>query len=477
MIIRSTILASLVAASIATSACSRPNEPEEAPRESVEVAEAWSAGAGTQGEVQNNWLATFNDQTLIALVNEAMEHNADLGLAAARTAEARARAIKAGANLKPTVDLALGGGASGGSSGSSSNTFSGGLQFNWEIDVWDRLGSAEQAATLDAVAAEADLRAARQSIAAQVATAWFLAITTQRTVKLSTSIVESYQSTLNAVQTRADAGQAQPMDLELAKAELATNQAKLASDKGAFDDAVRSLEVLVGRYPKAELDVATALPALPPPAPAGLPSDLLERRPDIVAADRRVAAAFNSVQSAKAAKMPRFAITADGGFASGSVDPGSAIWSLGANLVGPLIDGGRLDAEVQITEAQQQAALANYVKVAQDALNEVETALAGESVIRSRLGFIESSTAEFGKAAEIAQKQFDAGVSDVLNLNQVLRQSFQSETQLLALQGEQLIQRVILHASLGGDFGEERVVEGTDGATDGTEAAGESSQP
>jgi outer membrane protein TolC len=251
------------------------------------------------------------------------------------------------------------------------------------------------------------------------------------------------------------------MDLELARAELATSKAKLAADQGAFDDAIRSLEVLVGRYPKAELEVATTLPALPPPAPAGLPSDLLERRPDVVAADRRVAAAFNAVQSTKAARLPRVAITAGGGVASGSLsaltNPASLAWNIGANLVGPLIDGGRLDAEVEITEAQQQTALANYVKVAQTALLDVETALSGETVIRSRLGFVESSTTEFGKAADIARKQFDAGVSDVLRLNQILRQSFQAEAQLVALQGEQLIQRVMLHAALGGDFGDDRI--------------------
>ena len=396
----------------------------------VPLSKQWAQSQGTAQDVTDNWIASFNDERLNILVAEALQHNSDLKIAIANLQEARANAKASGAQLKPTVDLALGGGRSG-SNNTSGNNADAGLQLQWELDLWGRLSNQAQSAALSAQAAEADLRAARQSLVASVAEAYFLATTSKQLLALSVGIEASHQKTMDVVTVQAKAGTAKPMDLELAKAEHQQAQANLAQDQLALRDALRALESLLGRYPKAESDVPQQFPSLPASPSTGLPSSLLERRPDIVAADRRVAAAFKASNAARAAQLPRFSFSAGVGGTgqnlSDALNPNNSIWNLGANLLTPLIDGGRIDAQIEIKEAQQQQALASYVKVALNALREVEQSIDNESTLSKRLGFIDSSTKELIKAGNIAKTQYESGLTNVLTLNQVLRQQYQAE--------------------------------------------------
>ena len=448
--------AALISALVLVTACNDNRALEPAKNtDRLPLAAQWSQSATHAKDVTGNWISSFDDQQLNTLVSEALEHNADLKIAIANLQEARANAKASGAQLKPTVDLALGGGRSGNEL-ASTNSADAGLQFQWELDLWGRLSDQAQAATLSAQAAEADLRAARQSLAAAVAEAYFLANTSKQLVALSQRIKASYKKSIDVVSVQAKAGTAKPMDLELAKADYQQAQANLAQDELALRDALRALEFLLGRYPKAEDELPSTLPQVPAAPSTGLPSELLERRPDIVAADRRVAAAFKSSNAARAARLPRFSFSAtlagSGQNLSDALNPSNSIWNLGANLLTPLIDAGRIDAQIEVKDAQQQKVLAAYVKVALNALKEVEQSIDKEKTLAKRLGFITSSTNELIKAGNIAQKQYESGLTNILSLNQVLRQQYQSEKSLVALKGEQLRERIRLHLALGGDF-------------------------
>jgi outer membrane protein, multidrug efflux system len=225
--------------------------------------------------------------------------------------------------------------------------------------------------------------------------------------------------------------------------------------KSGRENAARSLQVLLGRYPSAELTIAAKLPELPPPPPAGLPSQLMERRPDLVAATRRVASAFNQVESAKAARLPRLAITANGGALSQdfkSLSLNDVFWNLGANLMGPIFDGGRLKEQVVIETAKQDEALALYGKAALEAFRQVETALAETRRLITRVDLLAAAEKDQNEAERLTKERFDAGAIDQLTLILVQERALKARLARVAIQVEALTNRINLHLALGGGF-------------------------
>ncbi len=211
------------------------------------------------------------------------------------------------------------------------------------------------------------------------------------------------------------------VDLNVSRADVARAQERVARNQGNLEEAVRSLEVLLGRYPAAELNVANQLAPMPGPVPAGLPSELLERRPDLVARDRQVAAAFNRAQAARAARLPSLSLTGVLGGASSSLlnllNPSNIAWSLGANLLAPIFDGGRHQADVDISTAQQEQALAAYASTALKAFQEVETAIANEQILQVREDHLTSVVGELAEAVRITELRYNEGEIDLLSLN------------------------------------------------------------
>jgi len=195
------------------------------------------------------------------------------------------------------------------------------------------------------------------------------------------------------------------------------------------------------------------LPSVPP---VGIPSEVLERRPDVVAADRRVAAAFGRVGSAKAAKLPRIALTAGGGQASGDLsnlfDPANLVWNLGANLLGPLFDGGEREAQVRIAQAAEREALASWVKTAQRAFLEVETALANERVLRLREGELRDAEVRLLRARDAGEARYGTGEATILEVDQLHANHAAAAKTLLQVRQELFQQRINLHLALGGSF-------------------------
>ena len=407
--------------------------------------------------MDDGWLASFQDPRLSWLVEEALRNNRDLRGSAAKVAEAEARARQAGAALLPTIDLSAGSTGSGTvNAGGIRSNVNLGIKVSWEVDLWGRLRSATRAEVLDAVAAAADFKFARQSLAAQVAESWFVTVGNKLQLALEENRLVIERGTQDVVRARVDAGAVSQVDLNVARADVARAQESVARNHGNLTEAVRSLEVLLGRYPAAELQIANALPPIPNPAPAGLPSEILERRPDLIARDRQVAAAFNRTQSARAARLPRLALTSEIGGASRSLgnilNPSHVAWTVGGNLLAPIFDGGRRLAEVEIRTAQQEQALAAYAGTALTAFQEVETALTNERVLHVREERLTMVVGELGQAVRLTQLRYNAGDVDLLSLNQVKRQYFTARNDLLQVQVERLKQRVNLHLALGGSF-------------------------
>jgi len=451
------------------SACASPKPSptveevvEQALPETTEIAQSFTqvpswSDVIAAGAVKDGWLKTFGDAELEKIVTEALQNNRELAVASANLDAAAALATQAGARLIPAVNV--GGGAQSTDRGdNTTNTSGAALNMQWELDIWGKLSSAAAAADESYRATEADLEAARQSLVAQTAKAWFLATEANLQLALSDEAVKIYEKTLEIVETRVEVGAGSPQDVFLAKADLNAAKERQRQAIGALTQSVRSIEVILGRYPSAELEVAREFVPTPPGIPVGIPAQLLERRPDLIAAERRVAAAFQRIESARAAKLPGVALTASGGSSSNElldlIGVSSNFFSLGANFVAPLDLGGGLEAQVEIETAQQQAALANYGGIALRAFNEVESGLTNEQLLLEREAFLAAAVENSSNALDAAKIQYDAGAIDFLSVLQMQARTLNSRISLIRIKNARLAQRVDLHLSLGGDFSE-----------------------
>ena len=405
---------------------------------------------GESGIVQDRWVAQFSDPVLDDLIREALSHNPDLQYSAALWREAQARIRAAESYLRPDVAATWAvERADNGLASDADTAQSVGVSMAWELDVWGRIRHDVAAAEQASLATGLDHAFARQSLAAAVAKAWFMAIEAGAQLQIARDLFELQQMTAEITRARREVGAGLALDAEIAEANVALARDEVESSRLALEEAARALELLLGRYPEAELAVAKDFPAMPVSTPTGLPSQLLERRPDVYAADRRVAAAFHRLESARAATLPTVGLSASLG---SLLNPASAIWSIGANLLAPIYYGGRFDAQVDVFDAQQEQALANYVEVGLTAFAEVERALAAEHYLLARLHALREANRRLRAASDIAQARYENGVISILDLSQVRQQAFSARASLLRVQSELLQQRVNLHLALGGSF-------------------------
>jgi NodT family efflux transporter outer membrane factor (OMF) lipoprotein len=420
------------------------------------VPTAFKAGGGVAAPVAERWLASFNDQALSALVDEALRFNADLQGAALRVERAAGYLKVASAGLLPEVSLY--GTGSGASSSSTSGLTGLWLSASLELDIWGRVRYGQAASQADAEALAADYAYARQSLAAMVAKSWFLATEAGLQRGIVQDMLRSSESVLKLSQDRLRIGNGTEQDVAAARANVGSYRDMLRQAELSREQALRALEGLLGRYPSAEVAVSPQLSPMPAPVPVGLPSELLERRPDVAAAERRVAAAFNRVGEAQAARLPRISLTASISSISSDVivlqDRDNPSWGLGANLLAPIYQGGALRAQVEIRTTEQKQAVAAYASAGQRAFGEVENALSAEFALGDREAILAQNVRDNERALELTKTQFRVGSTDQRAVEQRQLALYSARTALLRVQSERLAQRVNLHLALGGSFSE-----------------------
>ena len=462
---RSVLAVAFVVAALAGCALKKPPEPAELTKQSLpnlQVPQAWTAAggapsaAGTVGE--QPWLAAFKDTQLDALVQEALKYNPDLQVTATRVEQAAAYVKVAGATLLPQVNaLARGGGAL---SGDSSGLEGVGIFANWELDLWGRVRAGREAARDQYTSVALDAEYARQSLAALVAKSWFLATEARLQKAIAEEMAGSSEKQLALTQDRLRVGRGDEYDVALSKANLATFRDSVRSLDLAYQQALRALEALAGRYPAATVQVPAQLIALPGPVPVGMPSELLERRPDVIAAERRVAAAFYRVEESKAARLPRISLTAAVTSISSELfvlkDRDNPVWSVGASLTAPLFTGGALTGQIDVRTAEQKQALAEYARIGSRAFGEVENALSSAFALEDREVILTETVAANARALELANVRYRVGVGDLRAVQQQSLALHAARTALLRVQVERLVQRVNLHLALGGSFTESK---------------------
>ena len=447
----------LAVAALAGCALVPPPSQEDLAKEvlpTTPVPPQWMAGHPGAGEVQGNWLATFGDPQLDALVAEAIQYNGDLRLAGARVEQAAAYVRVAGGELYPTVDaLARGGGKLSGDNTGLSGVL---VSASWEIDVWGRVRYTKRTAEEQYASVDADYIYARQSLAAMVAKSWFLATEAAMQQALLSEMVDSSTRLLDLATNRLHVGIGSDYDVAVARLNLQTYRDSLRQVQLAGEQSLRALELLIGRYPAAELEAPTRFPDLASTVPAGLPSELLERRPDVIAAQKRVAAAFSRVKEAEAARLPRFSLTGGGSSISSDLfvlkDRENPIWSIGGAVFAPLYRGGALKAQVEVRTAEQKQAVAQYVTTALKAFGDVESALSSEFALEEREAILMAAVSDAERALRIAETRYRVGPGDLRSVEQQQLAFHSSRMTLLRVQSERRVQRVNLYLALGGNF-------------------------
>ena len=430
--------------------------------EAGNVPGAWSATREAKAGVDHRWVRKIGGGGLVALVAEAQRANPSLKASAARVEQAAALAKVAGAERYPV----LGAGVQGGrqkqnfvGQSTTDSSFGVALEAAWEVDLWGKLRAGAEAALADAEAqAQAD-RALRSSLAAQVTKAWLAVAESNEQVGLAEQAVKSREESTALVRERferaiaEDGGSA--AQVRLSETELATAKSDLERRRGERERALRQLELLLGRYPSGDIAGSARLPALPPVPPAGLPSELLLRRPDLLEAERRLAAAGRRSDQAAKALYPSIRLTGGLGTSTDQLEKilssSAGVWSLGGSLTQPIFQGGRLRAGVELADADEREAVANLQRVVLDAFGEVEQALVTEIHLRRQEQEIARAVELSRDAATRANEEFRNGTGGVLTYLAAQNREIEAAASLVAVRGLLLANRVNLHLALGGD--------------------------
>lgn len=377
------------------------------------------------------WWTLYGDATLEELVRSGLERNADLAQASARVEEAEAALREAHATLRfPLVEGDVSASRARSIRNGTETTLGVGLATSFEIDLWGKLRRAERSVRAELLASRHARDTVGLTLAATIARTYFALRSLDSQLAASREILAAAEESVGLARKRLDAGVASALDVYQAGSlrTAASAQAKEIARQRAL--AVHQLAVLTARLELAlpEKDVASLpIPAAPPP---GLPSRLLERRPDVREAEARLAAATERIGVARASQLPALRLTGSVGFESGELDSlvasGSRIWSIGAGLLGPILDGGRYSARTAQAEAQARQAEAAYRRAVESAFREVSDALSNLRQAADTEGDLQQRVTVAREALRLARLRYDRGYSaylEVLDAQRTLNES------------------------------------------------------
>lgn len=436
--------------------------PKASDRPDIDLPTAWTAAA-TSKSVTQSWLKDLNSPQLEKLIDEALVHNADLQRVTAVLGQSISEARIAGADLMPSASLGLDGARQKISTFGPTSTggvifenYDFGPSLSWEVDLWGRLRNLTSAALARLEVSQAELHAARLSLAAQVTKAWFNLIAAKQQVAEAAQTAQAYQENLKTLESRFKRGLAEGLDLRRIRTLSASAEADLATRKRAFDETKRSLEILLGRYPEAAIQASAELPELPKAIPAGIPADLIQRRPDLIAAERRLAAADKELRARQKDLLPRISLTASGGTSSQEfnnlLDSNFSVWTLAGNLSQPIFQGGRIIANIDRSASISEQARAAYRNAALRAFLEVETTLAAESYLKIEYTHLKTAAEEANAAESQAWDRYRKGTTDFLNVLDSQRTAAAARARLISAENLLLQNRIDLYLALGGPF-------------------------
>lgn len=405
------------------------------------------------------WPDYYTDPALRRLIDAALERNRDLAAAYARVAEARALAAMARAERLPPIEGTVSGNRSrtpadvtGMNRERTASRWDVNLGVtNFELDLWGRVVALDAAARAQYLASEEAARAFRASLIGDVAGAWYGLAELAARQDLAAAMVASRLRSLELTRRRRDAGLASDLDVTAAEALLAQARADHGDLARQVEQARHALQLFTGMA----VDIPAPGPlSLPEPLAPGLPSEVLMRRPDVLAAEQQLIAAHANVGAARAAVFPRITLTAAFGTASAALSglfgAGSEAWNVGSALRGAVLDFGHATANTEVVEARKRAALAAYEKTVQQAFREVADALAADQTLRDQLAAQQALvTAQMARLERVKAREA-AGVASYLEILDAERSAWAAKQALLATRRQLAAARIGLYKALGG---------------------------
>lgn len=336
------------------------------------------------------------------------------------------------------------------------NNYQTGAQLSWELDLWGRVSDDTRAAYKDARASMADLQGLQLSIASGVAQNWYALVAARLQRELAERDVAARTRNLNVIERRYTRGVASSLDVRLARSALGSSEAGLAQRQQEEREASRRLEVLLGRYPAAEIDSTQDLPSLGPLAGAGAPGDLLARRPDIIAAELRMEAAGLRARAARKQILPTLTLSSSlntsGPELSDLIDPERLAGNIAGGLFQPVFQGGRIRANIKSQRARAEASLYAYAQTALEAYEEAENALAADGFLALRENALKTAFEEAAAGEAITERRYAQGAATIFNLLDAQTRRISAESSFIRAKQLRLANRVQLYAAIGGDF-------------------------
>jgi NodT family efflux transporter outer membrane factor (OMF) lipoprotein len=406
------------------------------------------------------WLDDLNSTEMSTLAREALAGSPDLQIVEARYRAARWRARGTfGSSWLPNLGIGVDGSRTETPIANSTERLrteimTSSVIASWEIDLWGRLGARVLASDLSADAAEEDLNGARLSIAGRAADAWISLIEAQQLLALAREDLQTRERALDLTQRRYEAGVISSLSLRTARSQVASARAFDAQAQDGLLIASRRLQELMGRYPDGALRAEGQLPQLAPLAAAGAPADLLERRPDVLAAENRMRAAGFRIHEARAAMLPRLTLTGSAGNSGQGITDISNSADMVSNLVAgitmPIFQGGALFAESRASVADRRAAAADYVGVSLAAWREVEGAVSADQSFEVREREFATAAAEARAAQDLAEREYARGVATLFELIDAYTRRIDAERGLITARAARVSNRVAYHVALGG---------------------------
>jgi NodT family efflux transporter outer membrane factor (OMF) lipoprotein len=425
----------------------------------------WKQAQPNDQNLGGNWWEMFQDPQLNALESQVNVSNQNLKAAEAQYTQARALVRYHRADYFPTITggvsatrnrISQNRPASVVANGTTYNDFQIPFELSYEVDVWGRVRRTVESYREQAQASAADLATVNLSMHAQLALDYFQARTLDAEEQLLNSTVTQYQQALDLIESRFAGGLASDLEVQQAKTQLETTRAEAIDVGVARAQYEHAVAVLIGKPPADFSLAALPLTAPPPRIPPGLPSELLERRPDIAAAERRMASANAQIGVAKAAYYPTIILGATGGFESGVISTlisgPSLLWSAGGSAVAPIFDAGRRRANLDQAIAAYDQTVANYRETVLTGFQQVEDNLAALRILENEAQVQEEAVVAAQKYLELANTRYVGGVTSYLEVTTAQSAALSDEITAVNILGRRMVDAVTLVQALGGGW-------------------------
>ena len=426
------------------------------------VPEEWERG-GEAGTVDVNWLTSFNDPQITALVQEAVVNNFTLAQERARLYQAEQTVVISKADRFPDLDVSLNGSRRSFEDASSNTviteSFDVSADARWEVDLWGRLSKRQQAAQLEYAAQEARLELVERNVAATTTASFFDVMQARQLLEVARRRLDNTKQSEEIVSSGYRQGLNDALDLYLARNQVERQEANFAQQEQLLQESIAVLQLLLARYPDGRMVIQQELPVIQDPIPVGLPSELLMRRSDIQESWLNLLAADADLAASHKARFP--SLTLVGGTSLSSVaftdlfDGDISSWSIAGGLTQPLFNAGRLEALEEQAFARVQLAEQQYLDLVYRAFADVENSISRAESLKERYESFLEAEKNSATALVLALEQYQRGLVSYTTVLESQRQAFDAEVTVVQLRNQLLQNRINLYLALGGDFSTE----------------------